>query len=222
MSTDGTTGSSAQPGKIPCVSIPSHLTTYLAATTHTRAEVLQRPSPVPVAPGVYAWWFRTLPADIDTSKCEQRDGLTLLYTGISPSRPPANGKPPSRQNLRKRIRTHYTGNAEGSTLRRTLGCLLAEELGLEMRRYGSGHRRHFGAGEQVLSQWMADNALVSWIVHPEPWEIEHQIIQSIDVPLNLDGNAMNAYHPTLSAIRRMHLQRANGLAVLPNPGVGGR
>ena len=74
----------------------------------------------------------------------------------------------------------------------------------------------------MLSQWMADNALVSWIVHPEPWEIERQIIQSIDVPLNLDGNAMNAYHPTLSAIRRMHLQRANGLAVLPNPGVGGR
>ncbi|WP_386143941.1 GIY-YIG nuclease family protein [Streptomyces yanii] len=42
----------------------------------------------------------------------------------------------STQNLRTRVRYHYRGNAAGSTLRLTLGCL----LGLELRRVGSGKR----------------------------------------------------------------------------------
>ncbi|MEU1194017.1 GIY-YIG nuclease family protein [Streptomyces sp. NPDC005859] len=42
----------------------------------------------------------------------------------------------STQNLRKRVRYHYRGNAAGSTLRLTLGCL----LGLDLRRVGSGKR----------------------------------------------------------------------------------
>lgn len=106
--------------------MPERAADYLAATPYTRAEVvLSRPSPVPAASGVYGWWFRELPADIDTSGCAAKDGLILLYTGISPKKPPSNGKPPSSQQLRKRITTHYTGNAAGSTLRLTLGCLLA-------------------------------------------------------------------------------------------------
>ncbi|MET9440781.1 GIY-YIG nuclease family protein [Streptomyces sp. NPDC006610] len=53
----------------------------------------------------------------------------------------------STQNLRKRVRYHYRGNAAGSTLRLTLGCL----LGLELRRVGSGKRMTFGkAGEAIL------------------------------------------------------------------------
>ncbi|MGC2676620.1 MAG: hypothetical protein WA415_11555 [Mycobacterium sp.] len=101
---------------------------YLAAVPHSRSEVLRRPSPIPPTPGVYGWWFRCLPAAIDVSRCERKCDLTLLYVGISPSRPPRNGKPPSQQNIRKRITYHFRGNAEGSTLRKTLGCLLADEL----------------------------------------------------------------------------------------------
>ena len=41
-----------------------------------------------------------------------------------------------------RIRYHFRGNAEGSTLRLTLGCLLIKPLGIELRRVGSGKRRH--------------------------------------------------------------------------------
>ncbi|WP_394816236.1 GIY-YIG nuclease family protein [Streptomyces mooreae] len=48
----------------------------------------------------------------------------------------------STQNLRKRVRYHYRGNAAGSTLRLTLGCL----LGLELRRVGSGKRNDLRQG----------------------------------------------------------------------------
>lgn len=138
---------------------------------YTRQEVLARACPVPAAGGVYCWWFRRLPPLVDGAGCRVHEGLTLLYAGISPRQPPRNGRAPSRQNLRQRLVTHYSRNTEGSTLRKTLGCLLADELGIQLRRVGSGRRRTFDAGELVLSAWMAENALVSWVVCDRPWEL---------------------------------------------------
>lgn len=204
------------------VSVPERAGDYLAATRYTRAEVvLPKPSPVPAAPGVYGWWFRELPADIDISRCEVQGPLVLLYTGISPKKPPLNGKPPSRQNLRSRITTHYAGNAAGSTLRLTLGCLLASTLNIELRRFGSGRRFHFGSGELALSRWMHANALVSWITTPEPWRTEDELIAYLDLPLNLQGNRGGGFHAQLTALRAAARRRASELPVLANPGAGG-
>ena len=158
---------------------------------------------------------------MDVRKCISRDGLTLLYAGISPKEPPKNGRPPSSQTLRSRIMTHYAGNAEGSTLRRSLGCLVAERLGIELRRFGSGTRLHFGVGEQELSRWMDRNAFVSWLPIPEPWFLEHALLDKLDLPLNLDKNTGNNFHPILTAARANAASRARALPVLPNPGSGG-
>ena len=192
---------------------------YLSASLYTRAEVLARPSPIPASRGVYGWWFDKLPSEaIDASACEKRGSATLLYAGISPSKPPTNGKAPSRQTIRSRIKYHFRGNAAGSTLRLTLGCLLADELGLELRRTGSGTKRHFHQGEWVLSDWMAEHALVSWIEHSEPWVIEDELIANLDLPLNLMGNRRHAFHQTLSSARAASARRAESLPVLPNVG----
>jgi hypothetical protein len=165
------------------------------------AEVLARPSPVPSRPGVYGWYFSELPWPIDTSQCVTWDGCTLLYGGIAPKAPPANGRPASQQTLRKRIRYHYTGNAAGSTLRLTLGCLLAERLGIQLRRVGSGRRLTFAAGEARLSAWMADNAYVTWVETERPWLAEQQLIASVSLPLNLDQNHHYAFHQQLTQTR---------------------
>lgn len=79
---------------------------------------------------------RRITPGINTAGCAETGGLTLLCTGISPFAPPANGKAPSKQNIRSRLRTHYTGNAEGSTLRKTLGCLMSDQLGLNYAEWG--------------------------------------------------------------------------------------
>lgn len=143
-----------------------------------------------------------------------RGDRTLLYVGISPKAPPLNGKPPSRQTMRSRVRYHYTGNAEGSTLRLTLGVLLAEELGIELRRVGSGTRHTFSTGEQRLSEWMSEHAFVTITEHPEPWVLEERLIAEWSLPLNLDQNS-HPFRPTLSAMRSAARQRAKALAVLP-------
>jgi hypothetical protein len=130
---------------------------------YSAAEILSRPCPVPNSPGVYAWYFDAPLPLIDVTGCHRVDGRALLYVGISPKAPSRKGLS-SRSTLRKRTRTHYRGNAEGSTLRRTLGCLLASTLNIKLRRVGSGTRYTFSnRGEQVLDQWMDHLAFVTWI-----------------------------------------------------------
>src|SRR5687768_2470927 len=126
---------------------------------------------VPAEPGVYGWFFDEVPDVIPTTGCKIVDGGTLLYAGISPSAPPKSGKAPSAQTLRARIGYHLTGNAYGSTLRLTVGCL----LGYGLRRIastknpGTATRITFGPQERALSEWMEANMRVSWFSCGEPW-----------------------------------------------------
>ncbi|HEY0681618.1 MAG TPA: hypothetical protein VGD45_04760 [Steroidobacter sp.] len=179
----------------------------------SRAEVRSRPSPVPRVAGVYAWYFLRPPAGVSTRDCHKIRGAALLYVGISPKPPPANGAAPSRQTLCGRIRCHFSGNAAGSTLRLTLGCLLAETLGIELRRVGSGRRLTFADGEQRLSEWMDRNARVCWMPVEQPWTIEEQLISKLSLPLNLRSNERHSFHPVLTEIRRDHRYRANTLPI---------
>ncbi|MGW5689374.1 GIY-YIG nuclease family protein [Nonomuraea sp. NPDC003754] len=164
------------------------------------AEVLTRPSPIPAAPGVYGWHFEQSPDP-------RLPAGQLLYVGIAPRRMATRV---SRQNLRTRVRYHFRGNAEGSTLRLTLGCL----LGLELRRVVSGKRLTFGqACEKELTAWMADNARVCWLTHPEPWTAESELIAQLDLPLNLDQNRNHAFHQHLSTLRASVRARARELPI---------
>jgi len=164
---------------------------------HTRVQVLTQPCPVRASRGAYAWYFREIPGDVPTGGCVTKDGLTLLYVGISPK----NDR--SSQNLRKRITYHYKGNAEGSTLRLTLGALLTAKSDCPLRRVGSGKRLTFThVGEQWLDAWMADNAQVCWVEHAEPWLLERAILGGLSLPLNIQDNAHHPHASVLSEIRR--------------------
>jgi hypothetical protein len=180
----------------------------------SRAEVLASPSPVPREPGVYAWYFRDVPPDVPTGDCRRCGDLTLLYIGIAPKAPPKNGARPSGQRLVDRVRYHYRGNAEGSTLRLTLGCLLSEALGIELRRVGSGKRMTFADGEGVLSGWMAENAFVTWVVDPTPWVLEERLINGLSLPLNLDMNRGHAFTEILRGVRGRAKVMAREMAVV--------
>lgn len=183
----------------------------------SRSEILAKNCPVPKKAGVYAWYFREVPPGVPTEGCHRLEGATLLYVGISPSKPSS-----SSQQLKERVRQHYNSNAFGSTLRLTLGCLLADELGIELRRVGtSGKRLTFADGEEVLSSWMEANALVTWMETPEPWVLEPQIISQLSLPLNLEHNESHPFHPVLSELRKSCRQRARELPRLSRVWGGG-
>lgn len=142
---------------------------------------------------MYAWYFNVEPPDVPFVNVHRVEAHALLHIGISPSRPPANGKAPSRQNLSKRLRYHVQANAEGSTLRVTLGSLLAPRLGIRLVRVGSGSRLSLAEGEATLSDWMGRHAKVCWVPHWARWEEEKRLINTLDLLLNLAGNKQHTF-----------------------------
>lgn len=157
----------------------------------------------PATAGAYAWFFRTVPSGVPTENCLTRDGMTLLYVGISPENPQSAGT------LRTRLRFHYRGHAEGSTLRLTLGCLLEPILGTVLRR--SGRRLIFGSAEQQLSQWMAEHTAVTWVEIEAPWLLEEHLLATIDLPLNIEGNSSHPFRAQLRVLRDRARRRAEAL-----------
>ena len=175
---------------------------------YSRSAVLSKPSPVPAERGLYAWFFKEIPGVTPTDGCIVKDELTLLYVGISPK----NGT--SKENLRKRITYHYRGNAEGSTLRQTLGVLLTGKSDCPLRRVGSGKRMTFThLGEGWLDDWMEENAFVCWVKHPAPWEVEKEVIESLSLPLNIQDNQHHPFSRTLSEMRQEAKRIARGTPV---------
>jgi hypothetical protein len=177
--------------------------------------VLARPCPVVRDAGIYAWYISGLEDLVPLEGCNTWHGLPLVYVGISPKKDPANGTPSSKQSLRARIRYHLRGNAAGSTLRLTLGCLLAERLGIELRRVGSGERFTFAAGESLLSAWLDEHARVTWHSVPSPWLAEEELIRAVCLPLNLDQNKNHRFHARLTSLRRDARTRARELPIVP-------
>jgi hypothetical protein len=161
-----------------------------------------------------------VPLGVQVDGCHRHhNNLPLLYVGISPSKPPTNGKSPSTQSLAKRIRYHFAGNAAGSTLRLTLGCLLADQLGIKLTRVGSGGRYTFtNPGEIKLDTWMEKNALVCWVEHPRPWELEEELLGSLSLPLNLDGNEQHPYYAALRSCRKAARLAADTQQCVPDSG----
>lgn len=198
-----------------CMTEASSYQIFVAPTKlWSRQEILSKPCPVPNKSGVYAWYFKGTPPDVPTDGCVSRNGLTLLYVGISPRKPTNEEGLQSKQTLRKRLRTHLRGNASGSTLRLTLGCLLSDVLDIQLRRVGSGERMTFGDGEARLSDWIGANAFVTWLTCPEPWKVEEEAIQALSLPLNLDQNNKHPFHSTLTTKRRLARAQARSLPIV--------
>jgi hypothetical protein len=175
-------------------------------------SVLDRPSPVPRFAGIYAWYFAEAPPGVPIGGCHHALNHTLLYVGIAPKETRGAATKPSERTLHCRLIDHFRGNAEGSTLRLTLGCLLSDALGLQLRRVGSGRRFTFtNAGEQILDAWMAQNARVVWAVVENPWEEEKTLLATLSLPLNIQGNR----HPFVSVLRQVRRAAKERAKILP-------
>ena len=151
---------------------------------YSRKQIVANPSLVPERGGFNAWFFKEIPGDAPTEGCFEKDGLALLYVGISPD------SPTSKANLHKRIlNNHCKGTAATSTLRKSLGVLLAQESGYALQKVSATGKTAFSpAGEDWLSDWMDKNAFVCWVEHPKPWTRNEAIIATFSPPLNIkDG-----------------------------------
>jgi len=83
-----------------------------------------------------------------------------------------------------------------------------------LRRVVSGKRLTFADGEDILSDWMAENAFVTWCVDPAPWVAEERLISEVSLPLNLDMNKEHPFREALSGIRNAAKESARELPIL--------
>jgi hypothetical protein len=166
------------------------------------SELLTKPNPIPKSPGIYAWYFRALPEEVLLDDCHRVQGYSLLYLGIAPSRATSSAT------LRSRIGIHLKGNASSSTLRFTLGCLLAKRLGITLQCHGPKQRLTFRDGESSLSSWLKENAMVAWVECDSPWTVEARLVSRFAPPLNLDHNGSHPFYEVLRSLREFHRHRA--------------
>lgn len=161
----------------------------LIAPLHTLRELEAHSERVPAGPGVYAWFFDDIDADWNR-QCVTREGRKLLYVGVSTGSE-------RKQGLRGRImQNHVRGNAAGSTLRQSLGAILGIALCLVD---GS---KTFGDAEARLTEWILEHGRVCWVETNDPRALEHHLLDTITLPLNIQHNPRNPFREKLSAMRR--------------------
>ncbi|MDM7990725.1 GIY-YIG nuclease family protein [Arthrobacter sp. zg-Y877] len=143
----------------------------------------------PRAHGIYAWWMNQgavpglsgLTHPVDPS-------LELLYIGIA-SR--------TSSSLYARLSTHLTKTSRRSTLRLSLASVLAARQGWTAS-FVSGRPALNPGFENDLTQFIHNSLSLSWIQHSAPRDVEEQMIQRLQPPLNLDGNSA---HPAYTYVK---------------------
>jgi hypothetical protein len=72
----------------------------------------------------------------------------------------------------------------------------------------------FGPRETNLTRWLAEHAAVAWVETQNPRALERHILETVNLPLNLEANARSPFRPTLQAMRADARRRARELPIL--------
>ena len=166
-----------------------------------RPAVFPRDTQEAARPGMYAWWG-------DAEACEvlsEEIGAPLsglLYAGqTGATRKPSGRK--SSATLASRVgRQHIRGNARSSTFRLTISTLLLDRFALV-----SAGRGRLDAGSNArVSAWIADHlsvAIAPFDDRDSLGEIEEEVLQLLDPPLNLGTCLPSAARGRITERRRL-------------------
>ena len=164
---------------------------------------------VPALPGNYIFVLRKnrkLPnVGIPVTYTKFRE-YEVIYVGL------ASGSLKDRD-----VKKHFNGNAGGSTLRKSLGCLFGYNLIPRDSNYNSNGKTKFSAtDESKLSGWIKTNLLLFYYPNKDFVNVESRLIQELNPPLNLNKN-----NNVVNLEFRKHLTKLrNNKPVLPYDNIG--
>jgi hypothetical protein len=150
----------------------------------------------PSSSGFYAWWAtRGAIAEAPHHPHPLEAQLGLLYVGISPARAS------SAADIRSRVLSqHVRGNTSSSTFRFVLASLLRQELALTPRL--AARKVVLDAEDnERLRDWQLQHLRLTWARRDRPWEVEAQVIASMQPPLNSAGNREHPFNLRVSSAR---------------------
>jgi len=143
-------------------------------------------------PGLYSWWVDRPGAAALSSGVRMIVGPGLIYAGLAGATRWPSGQR-SKNTLWLRIATmHLAGKHEFSTLRRTLGAILAAVQGRTR------------VDECELTKWMRAHlrvVLVPFDDRDELGRLEKRVLAALDPPLNLQGMASTPLRTRLRELR---------------------
>ena len=148
-------------------------------------DLRQSKSQLPGIRGVYGLFFGRAPGPAPLQGCLVRDGLSLLYIGTAGADQGKNGT------LRNRLGDHHLGgNERRSTVCQTLAALMPEVAGAAVARNERGRIKFHTSGEGAarMRQWMDQNIAACWIADPRPADLEIDLVQYYQPPLNIEFN----------------------------------
>jgi len=136
----------------------------------------ENPSPLPAAAGVYLFcsnneWLAEELGSPTFASSELPAGYRPLYIG-------------SAANLQRRIRSHVGRSSLASSMRGSLGTILAEQIGLTPLASDVGGDLWF-AEEAILSGWIDRYCLVGVLKTSTPLQLERALVVSEEPPLNI-------------------------------------
>ena len=140
---------------------------------------------LPKDSGVYFWYIDgkgALKLRINVEDCFQKDGLYLIYVGLSKS-------------IKQRLESHCFGKHRESsiksgflsTLRQTLSALLV------------GNMNH---SEEIINLFIDNHMSVEYKIREDYIEYEKSLISKYNLPLNLRGNRTHPFYKTLKLKRK--------------------
>lgn len=147
------------------------------------------------SPGLYSWWVDVEGASDLTAGLGHAVAPGLIYAGLAGATRSRSGKK-STNTLWGRINSmHLGGNHEFSTLRLSLGSILAEARG------------EVDIDEDALTAWMHKHLhlIAVPVANADTLgEVESAILTALDPPLNLNKLDQTPLRKRLSALRKTH------------------
>ena len=143
--------------------------------------------------GLYSWWVDEPGARDLSSGLRLPVAAGLIYAGQAGATRWPSGRPSSNNLWSRLTRMHARGRAEFSTFRRTLAAALREPLALTSE------------DDPRLDDWIDAHLRVVALPVDDPGtlsELEDDVLEELDPPLNLQGMAPSPVRARLSQLRR--------------------
>lgn len=176
---------------------------YIKLSDEEKLELL------PDSPGLYFWHFQNIDELFSEEQKEKlcldsvmkSNGYFLFYIGIA-----------ERQSIKQRITDKHLNSAHVSTLRHSIGVLLANKARLKPSLIVDTGKfaidKDWGV-EKRITEYLKENAKISWIIDENPNRLETLLLDNhkrYSFPLNVNKNRDHPFCEILMNLRKEYLR----------------
>ena len=152
---------------------------------YAKAQKWSGKKDVEIGCGIYAIFLESMDKVPETWRPDLERDDKLIYIGVA------------KKNLANRLYYHFSGSSAQSTLRRSAGAMMRDELQLGRCRRNPKSKHFRFENEKPLSNWFQQYCRFVYICGKDAYDAEAELISRLKPPFNNDKNPK--VHPLLKA-----------------------